>query len=88
MTTLTDGLEERGLAERRPLPHDRRVKTVALTESGLATLARAMELLSEPPVFLDALSAAEQRTLRDLLRKIASVDRPLERTHQATRASA
>jgi DNA-binding MarR family transcriptional regulator len=88
VTTLTDGLEERGLAERRPLPRDRRVKTVALTESGLATLERAMELLSEPPVFLDALSAAEQRTLRDLLRKIASVDRPLARNHQATRASA
>jgi DNA-binding MarR family transcriptional regulator len=88
VTTLTDGLEERGLAERRPLPRDRRVKTVALTEGGLATLERAMELLSEPPAFLDALSASEQRTLRDLLRKIASVDRPLERTHHATRASA
>jgi DNA-binding MarR family transcriptional regulator len=75
VTALTDGLEERGLAERRPLATDRRVKTVVLTESGRALLARAMEKLSEPPAFLDALSASEQRSLRDLLRKIASVDR-------------
>jgi DNA-binding MarR family transcriptional regulator len=88
VTTLTDGLEERGLAERRPLPRDRRVKTVVLTANGLATLERAMELLSEPPEFLDALSAAEQRTLRDLLHKIASVDRSDPRNSAATRASA
>ena len=84
VTTITDGLEERGLAERRPLPRDRRVKTVALTATGTATLARAMELLSEPPAFLDALSAAEQRTLRDLLRKIASVDRSGQSVGTAT----
>jgi DNA-binding MarR family transcriptional regulator len=88
VTTLTDGLEQRGLAERRPLPRDRRVKTVALTAAGTATLARAMELLSEPPAFLDALSATEQRTLRDLLRKIASVDRSGEPVGTAVRATA
>jgi DNA-binding MarR family transcriptional regulator len=88
VTTLTDGLEERGLAQRRPLASDRRVKTVALTASGLATLERAMELLSEPPEFLDALTAAEQRTLRDLLRKIASVDRSSQHGSNITRASA
>jgi DNA-binding MarR family transcriptional regulator len=75
VTAVTDGLEERGLAERRPLARDRRVKTVVLTERGHALSVRAMELLSEPPAFLDVLTAAEQRDLRDLLRKIASVDR-------------
>ncbi len=75
VTAVTDGLEERGLAERRSLARDRRVKTVVLTESGHALRVRAMELLSEPPDFLDVLTAAEQRDLRDLLRKIASVDR-------------
>jgi len=87
VTTLTDGLEERGLAERRPLASDRRVKTVALTESGVALLALAMEKLSEPPAFLDALSASEQRSLRDLLRKIASVDRSAPRRIADARAS-
>lgn len=75
VTAVTDGLEQRGLAERRPLASDRRVKTVVLTDDGQALLARAMDKLSEPPAFLDALSASEQRSLRDLLRKIASVDR-------------
>ena len=88
VTTITDGLEERGLAERRPLARDRRVKTVVLTARGTAALARAIELLSEPPAFLDALSAAEQRTLRDLLRKIASVDRAGQRGGTNARASA
>ena len=88
VTTLTDGLEERGLAARRSLLSDRRVKTVALTERGLALLARAMEKLSEPPAFLDALSASEQRTLRDLLRKIVSVDRSAPRSNAEERASA
>jgi MarR family transcriptional regulator, organic hydroperoxide resistance regulator len=88
VTTLTDGLEERGLAERRPLASDRRVKTVALTESGSALLALAMAKLSEPPAFLDALSASEQRSLRDLLRKIASVDRSAPRGIADARATA
>jgi DNA-binding PadR family transcriptional regulator len=82
VTTLTDGLEERGLAERRPLPRPPR-KTVALTESGLATLARDGAAF-EPPVFLDALKRPVKRHC-DRFRKIASVDRPLERTQQATR---
>jgi hypothetical protein len=47
-----------------------------------------MEKLSEPPAFLDALSASEQRSLRDLLRKIASVDRAAPRSIAEARASA
>jgi DNA-binding MarR family transcriptional regulator len=74
VTTLADGLQERGLAERRPHPTDRRVKTIVLTAEGRATRERALELLSEPPSAFTALNAAEQRQLRDLLRKLVAAD--------------
>ena len=74
VTALADGLQERGLAERRPHPTDRRVKTIVLTPAGRAKRARAMELLAEPPSAFGALSATEQRQLRDLLRKLVAAD--------------
>ena len=72
VTNLADALEERGLAERRPHSTDRRVKTLALTPDGIAMRQRIFERLYEPPPELDALSAAEQRELRDLLQKVAA----------------
>ena len=74
VTTLADGLQDRGLAERRPHPTDRRVKTIVLTPEGRARRERALELLSEPPSAFASLSAAEQRQLRDLLRKLVAAD--------------
>jgi len=74
VTALADGLQTRGLAERRPHPTDRRVKTIVLTPEGHATRERALELLSEPPSAFASLSAAEQRQLRDLLRKLVAAD--------------
>ena len=74
VTALADGLQERGLAERRPHPTDRRVKTIVLTPEGRATRERALELLSEPPSAFTALSATDQRQLRDLLRKLVAAD--------------
>jgi DNA-binding MarR family transcriptional regulator len=74
VTTLADGLQERGLAERRPHPTDRRVKTIVLTPAGHAKRARALELFAEPPSAFNALSAGEQRQLRDLLRKLVAAD--------------
>lgn len=74
VTALIDGLEERGYAVRRPNADDRRVKTVALTAAGSRTRARILGLLHEPPSGFDALSASEQRHLRDLLRKVAAAD--------------
>ena len=76
ITTLADALEARGLVRRTADPNDRRVKMVVLTPTGRALHDRAFALLSEPPEFIDALTAAEQRTLRDLMRKIANADRP------------
>ena len=74
VTALADGLQERGLAERRPHPTDRRVKTIVLTPEGRATRERALQLLSEPPSAFASLSATEQRQLRDLLRKLVAAD--------------
>jgi DNA-binding MarR family transcriptional regulator len=77
ITSIVDSLEARGWAERQTFPADRRVKTVALTESGGKAKAEVLGLLWEPPRAFDALSAAEQRQLRDLLRKVARADEQL-----------
>lgn len=75
VTSITDALEERGLVRRLPHPTDRRVKMVVLTEDGIAVRERALDLLSAPPLPFDVLTAAEQRQLRDLLRKVVSGSR-------------
>jgi DNA-binding MarR family transcriptional regulator len=77
VTSLADALEERGLVERRPHPTDRRVKMIALTEDGIAARQRAFDVLYEPPASFGALTAAEQRQLRDLLQKVAEADATL-----------
>ena len=74
VTALVDGLQARGLAERRSHPTDRRVKTIVLTPEGRAMRERALELMSEPPLAFTALTAAERRQLRDLLRKLVAAD--------------
>ncbi len=71
VTSLADTLEERGFVERRILPADRRVKTIVLTDAGAKAKERALERLHQPPAAIAALSATEQRQLRDLLRKVA-----------------
>src|SRR3954465_1942563 len=69
VTWITDRLEDRGYVERRADPGDRRVKLLALTEEGRRVRAEIRSRLSTPPAALERLSTAEQRTLRDLLRK-------------------
>jgi DNA-binding MarR family transcriptional regulator len=69
MTWITDRLEERGLVERRADPNDRRVKLLALTEEGRRVRDEIDERLAVPPPEIASLSAADQRQLRDLLRK-------------------
>jgi DNA-binding MarR family transcriptional regulator len=69
VTWITDRLEERGYVERRADARDRRVKLLALTEEGWRVREEIRSRLATPPEPLLRLSAAEQRTLRDLLRK-------------------
>src|SRR3954465_2225656 len=68
-TGTTDRLEERGYVERRADPADRRVKLLALTEEGRRVRQEIRTRLTVPPEALGRLSRAEQRALRDLLRK-------------------
>jgi len=70
VTGVADRLEARGLVERRS-GADRRVKTLALTPAGVELRARVYELMSRPPEAILALSAEDQRTLRDILRRAA-----------------
>jgi DNA-binding MarR family transcriptional regulator len=69
VTWITDRLEERGYVERRSDPSDRRVKLLALTDEGRRVREEIRSRLSTPPEALQRLSVAEQRMLRDLLRK-------------------
>jgi DNA-binding MarR family transcriptional regulator len=73
-TAIIDDLEDQGLAERRPHPTDRRVKTVVLTQRGVEAQRRVYDVMSAPPPMFDALTAAEKRQLRDLLVKLISAD--------------
>ena len=76
VTSLVDGLETAGLAERRSHPTDRRVKMVALSHSGEAALAQARKILGEPPASFSALSTPELLRLRSLLAKLDRAGRP------------
>ena len=69
VTGIADRLESRGLIERRPAGADRRVKVLALTPAGVEVRERVRELMSEPPEAIAALSDADQRALRDILRR-------------------
>jgi DNA-binding MarR family transcriptional regulator len=69
-TWLVDRLEERGLAERRTPPGDRRVKTVVLTPLGIRTRERLRESFYDPPAALLGLDVTSLETLRSELRKL------------------
>jgi MarR family transcriptional regulator, organic hydroperoxide resistance regulator len=69
VTGLVDRLESRGLVERRAAPTDRRVKTLVLTPEGIALRRRVIERMSQPPDEIARLSRADQRSLRDILRR-------------------
>jgi DNA-binding MarR family transcriptional regulator len=73
MVAVIDDLQARGLAERRPDPGDRRARSIHLTAAGEEALARTRALAAElQSEFFAPLTAAERRTLHELLRKLAS----------------
>jgi DNA-binding MarR family transcriptional regulator len=69
ITGLADRLQERGLVERRDDPADRRVKGLALTPEGAQVRDELMTRLMKPPESIASLPSADQRALRDALRK-------------------
>jgi DNA-binding MarR family transcriptional regulator len=70
VTWMVDRLERRGLVERRMLPSDRRVRTVALTPLGASTKAELFTRLQEPPADFLALDRATLQALRDALARL------------------
>src|SRR5215207_2597129 len=69
VTGIVDRLEARGLIERRAAAHDRRVKLLALTDAGARLREEATRRMAIPPPQIAGLSRADQRALRDVLRR-------------------
>ncbi len=77
VTGLVDRLEGRDLVHRLPAPTDRRVKLIALTGKGEAVREDVLDRISRPPPFIEALSTADKRALRDIFtRAMQSVHAP------------
>jgi DNA-binding MarR family transcriptional regulator len=74
VTSLVDGLEAAGLAERQSHPTDRRVKVVALSRTGAGALAQVRKVLGEPPASFSALTTDDLFALRALLAKVSDAD--------------
>jgi MarR family transcriptional regulator, organic hydroperoxide resistance regulator len=76
VTGIVDRLEARGLIERRPAAHDRRVKLLVLTPEGERLRTIATRQMMQPPPELADLPLEHKRALRDALR--AALQEPLE----------
>jgi MarR family transcriptional regulator, organic hydroperoxide resistance regulator len=79
VTGIVDRLEARGLIERRGADHDRRVKTLTVTEKGADVRGVLLARLHEAPPEIRALSRTDQRALRDLLRRALAARAPAGR---------
>ena len=69
VTGIVDRLEARGLVERLGAEHDRRVKALAVTPEGVQVRGRLFARMQDAPSSIAGLSAADQRALRDILRR-------------------
>jgi DNA-binding MarR family transcriptional regulator len=73
VTGLVDRLTAQGLVERREAPHDRRVRMLAVTPEGARVRDRLRAMMLEVPPGLADLDPADQRTLRDVMRRARGV---------------
>ena len=71
-TWIIDRLEKFGLAERRSVPDDRRVKLVALTPRGEQTRAQLLKEFHRPPPELARLTQDDLEALERILAKLAT----------------
>ena len=69
MTGIVDRMEERGLVRRTSAEGDRRVKLIELTEEGADVRQEMARRIAEPPEPITSLSVADQKALRDILRR-------------------
>jgi DNA-binding MarR family transcriptional regulator len=71
MVVTIDDLERDGLAERRPSPHDRRARVIAVTAAGKRKVAEAEAVKERVQAdVLGELPARDQRALIDALDKL------------------
>jgi DNA-binding MarR family transcriptional regulator len=75
-TWMVDRLERLGLAERRVVPEDRRVKQVILTARGLKVRTELLEEFYAPPPRLAALGPKSLEALERQLRELSRPDLP------------
>jgi DNA-binding MarR family transcriptional regulator len=75
VTGIVDGLERRGLVERRPDPRDRRVKQLVLTPEGERRRAALDAGLDKVAAKVFALPEADRKALHDLLTRVLN-DQP------------
>lgn len=75
-TWIVDRLERFGLAERRTVAHDRRVKLVVLTAKGVKTKAELMDEFHTPPAELLELNDRDLEVLQRALEKLPSSKSP------------
>ena len=76
VTGIVDSLEQKKLVRRRPSEEDRRVKLIELTAEGKRVHARLAKAFATPPAWVDALSAEDQRSLRDVLQRAVDARTP------------
>src|SRR6202045_4933070 len=74
-----DELQERGYIQRRPDPDDRRVRLLALTESGRAVKNAAQAAIQRGEErWLGRLSANDRRVFLRILRQLSAANPPAE----------
>jgi DNA-binding MarR family transcriptional regulator len=73
VTGIVDRLEAQGLVERRAAEHDRRVKTLVITERGSDVRDEVEQRMSVPPPPLAGLSDEDATALRDILQRALDV---------------
>ena len=73
VTGIVDRLEAQGLVERRPAEHDRRVKSLVITERGTDVRDTVEQRMSVPPPPLAGLSDDDAAALRDILQRALDV---------------
>ncbi|MBG0814139.1 MarR family transcriptional regulator [Planomonospora sp. ID82291] len=74
ITGIVDRLEKRGLVRREPVPADRRVRHITLTEEGGRIVAELRGSLGFAAAPLSALTGPERTQLRDLLKRMLAAD--------------
>jgi MarR family transcriptional regulator, organic hydroperoxide resistance regulator len=79
VTGIVDRLSARGLIERRPAEHDRRVKLLVLTPEGERVRTAVHRQMSQPPPEIAALPMRHKRALRDALRAAVEREAPVGR---------